>query len=73
MLEPIKITTSVKLRLKRLMNSLFSKLIFIVPDAYNEESKEEWQILSAADYVCIEVDHTTPSAALIIFLEGRFY
>ena len=57
----------VKVKTEKAWHSLFSKLIFIVPDAYNEESKEEWQILSAADYVCDpEVDHTNSECCVII-------
>ena len=57
----------VKVKTEKAWHSLFSKLIFIVPDAYNEENKEEWQILSAADYVCDpEVDHTNSECCVII-------
>ena len=57
----------VKVKAEKAWHSLFSKLIFIVPDAYNEEGKEEWQILSAADYVCDpEVDHTNSECCVII-------
>ena len=57
----------VKVKTEKAWHSLFSKLIFIVPDAYNEEGKEEWQILSAADYVCDpEVDHTNSECCVII-------
>ena len=56
-----------KVKTEKAWHSLFSKLIFIVPDAYNEEGKEEWQILSAADYVCDpEVDHTNSECCVII-------
>lgn len=63
----------VKVKTEKAWHSLFSKLIFIVPDAYNEEGKEEWQILSAADYVCDpEVDHTNSECCVIInFLRRR--
>ena len=57
----------VKVKTEKAWHCLFSKLIFIVPDAYNEEGKEEWQILSAADYVCDpEVDHTNSECCVII-------
>ena len=57
----------VKVKAEKAWHSLFSKLIFIVPDTYNEEGKEEWQILSAADYVCDpEVDHTNSECCVII-------
>ena len=33
-------------------HSLFSKLIFISPEIFNEENKEVWKIVTAANYVC---------------------
>lgn len=48
-------------------HSLFSKLIFIVPEAFNPENKEKWKILSAANYVCDpEIDHTNSESCVII-------
>ena len=48
-------------------HSLFSKLIFIVPEVFNEEEKETWKIMTAADYVCDpEVDHTNSESCVII-------
>ena len=48
-------------------HSLFSKLIFIVPEIFNEEEKETWKIMTAADYVCDpEVDHTNSESCVII-------
>ena len=48
-------------------HSLFSKLIFISPDNFNEENKEVWKIVTAADYVCDpEEDHTNSESCVII-------
>ena len=48
-------------------HSLFSKLIFISPEIFNEENKEVWKITTAADYVCDpEEDHTNSESCVII-------
>jgi phosphoenolpyruvate carboxykinase (ATP) len=48
-------------------HSLFSKLIFISPETFNEENKEAWKITTAADYVCDpEEDHTNSESCVII-------
>jgi phosphoenolpyruvate carboxykinase (ATP) len=48
-------------------NSLFSKLIFISPEIFNEENKEVWKITTAANYVCDpEEDHTNSESCVII-------
>lgn len=48
-------------------HSLFSKLIFISPDSFNEENKEVWKIATAANYVCDpEEDHTNSESCVII-------
>ena len=48
-------------------HSLFSKLIFISPETFNEENKEVWKITTAADYVCDpEEDHTNSESCVII-------
>ncbi len=54
-------------------HSLFSKLIFISPETFNEENKEVWKITTAADYVCDpEEDHTNSESCVIInFLRRR--
>ena len=54
-------------------HSLFSKLIFISPEIFNEENKEVWKITTAADYVCDpEEDHTnSESCEIINFLRRK--
>ena len=54
-------------------HSLFSKLIFISPHHFNEENKEVWKIVTAADYVCDpKEDHTNSESCVIInFLRRR--
>ena len=54
-------------------HSLFSKLIFISPDHFNEENKEVWKIVTAADYICDpKEDHTNSESCVIInFLRRR--
>jgi phosphoenolpyruvate carboxykinase (ATP) len=48
-------------------HSLFSKLIFISPEIFNEENKEVWKITTAANYVCDpEEDHTNSESCVII-------
>ena len=48
-------------------HSLFSKLIFISPEIFNEENKEVWKIVTAANYVCDpEEDHTNSESCVII-------
>ena len=48
-------------------HSLFSKLIFISPHHFNEENKEVWKIVTAADYVCDpKEDHTNSESCVII-------
>ena len=42
----------VEVKCEKAWHSLFSKLIFIVPDEYNSENKEVWQLISAPDFVC---------------------
>ena len=63
----------VEIKTEKAWHSLFSKLIFIVPEAFNSEEKEVWKILSAADYVCDpEIDHTNSESCVIInFLKRR--
>ena len=56
---PVKVTTETA------WHSLFSKLIFIMPETYNQAAKQEWQIMSAANYACeSSEDKTNPLLSL---------
>ena len=58
---PVKVTTETA------WHSLFSKLIFVVPQMYNPSNKEEWEILSAANFECVpEVDGTYSDGCVVI-------
>ena len=58
---PVKVTTETA------WHSLFSKLIFVVPQIYNPSNKEEWEILSAANFECVpEVDGTYSDGCVVI-------
>ena len=62
----------VEVKCEKAWHSLFSKLIFIVPDKYNSENKEAWQLISAPDFVCDpEVDKTNSDGCVIINFHKR--
>jgi len=57
---PIKVTTETA------WHGLFARLIFVVPDQFNASNKQEWEILSAANYECIPDEDGTNSEGCVI-------
>ena len=62
---PVKVTTETA------WHSLFSKLIFIMPDTYNHAAKKEWEIMSAASFKCSPNEDETNSEGCVIINFAR--
>lgn len=57
---PVKVTTETA------WHGLFSRLIFVVPNVFNPAHKQEWEILSAANYECNPAEDGTNSDGCVI-------
>ena len=57
---PVKVTTETA------WHSFFARLIFVCVEKYNPINKQEWQILSAANYVCSPDEDGTNSESCVI-------
>ena len=62
---PVNVTTETA------WHSLFSKLIFIMPNDFNHADKKEWEIMSAANYECIPAEDETNSEGCVIINFAR--
>jgi len=62
----------VKVKTETAWHSLFARLIFVCPDNYNLSNKQEWRIISAANFECDpEVDGTNSESCIIINFAKR--
>ena len=57
---PVKVTTETA------WHSFFARLIFVCPDIYNPSSKEEWEIISAANFKCSPDEDGTNSESCVV-------
>ena len=63
---PVKITTETA------WHSFFARLIFVCTDSFNPLKKQQWQILSAANFECVpEEDGTNSESCVIINFAKR--
>ena len=62
---PVSVTTETA------WHSLFSKLIFIMPQDFNPAAKKEWEIMSAANFECIPSEDGTNSEGCVIINFAR--
>lgn len=57
---PVKVTTETA------WHGLFARLIFVVPEIHNPSNKDQWEILSAANYECNPHEDGTNSEGCVI-------
>jgi len=57
---PVKVTTETA------WHGLFARLIFVVPAEFNPSIKQEWEILSAANFKCDPAEDGTNSEGCVI-------
>tara|TARA_B100001250_G_scaffold332348_1_gene297733 strand:- start:7085 stop:8635 length:1551 start_codon:yes stop_codon:yes gene_type:complete len=63
---PVRVTTETA------WHSLFARLIFVCTENYNPSNKQEWQIVSAANFKCDpEIDGTNSESCVIINFAKR--
>ena len=62
----------VRVKTETAWHSLFARLIFVCTENYNPSAKQEWQIISAANFECKpEIDGTNSESCVIINFAKR--